>query len=122
MNVAAQTVDGHDWDVIGGEADVYVTTASVPLAREIDRTPIQTNSNAAQWLRWLPGAFDPLTDLPLRFSVYDEDATVDELVGTADLEVGALPAVASELALPVRTTGAVPRQMGTLRLRIEPMP
>ncbi len=122
VNVAAQTVDGHDWDVIGGEADVYVTTASVPLAREIDRTPIQTNSNAAQWLRWLPGAFDPLTDLPLRFSVYDEDATVDELVGTADLEVGALPAVASELALPVRTTGAVPRQMGTLRLRIEPMP
>jgi hypothetical protein len=122
VNVSAQNAEGRDWDVVGGEADVYVVTASVPLAREIDRTPIATNSNAAQWLRWLPGAFDPLTDLPLRFSVFDEDATTDELIGTADLEASALPALASDLALPVRTTGAIPRQLGTLRLRIEPMP
>ena len=122
VNVSAQNADGRDWDVVGGEADVYVTTASVPMSREIDRTPVQTNSNAAQWLRWLPGAFDPLVDLPLRFSVFDEDSTTDELIGSVDLELGALPPTATELALPVRTTAAVPRQVGTLRLRIEPMP
>lgn len=122
VNVAAQNAEGHDWDVIGGEADVYVVTASVPLARELDRTPVRTNSNTAEWLRWLPGAFDPLVDLPLRFSVFDEDATTDELVGAADLELGALPPLATELALPIRTTSTIPQQLGTLRLRIEPMP
>ncbi len=120
--VSAQNAAGRDWDVVGGEADVYLTTASVPLAREIDRTPVDENANTVRWDRWLPGAFDPQVDLPLRFSLFDEDATLDELVGTVDLDGASLPATTSEVALPVRTTGAVPRQLGTLRLRIEPLP
>jgi hypothetical protein len=120
--VSAKNAADRDWDVIGGEADVYLTTASVPLTREIDRTPTQTNTNTVRWERWLPGAFDPQVDLPLRFTLFDEDPTLDELIGTVDLDGGSLPATNSEVALPVRTTGAVPRQLGTLRLRIEPLP
>jgi hypothetical protein len=120
--VSAKNAADRDWDVIGGEADVYLTTASVPLTREIDRTPTQTNTNTVRWDRWLPGAFDPQVDLPLRFTLFDEDPTLDELVGTVDLDGASLPATNAEVALPVRTTGAVPRQLGTLRLRIEPLP
>jgi hypothetical protein len=120
--VSAKNASDRDWDVIGGEADVYLTTASVPLTREIDRTPTVENANTVRWDRWLPGAFDPQVDLPLRFTLFDEDPTLDELVGTVDLDGASLPATNAEVALPVRTTGAVPRQLGTLRLRIEPLP
>lgn len=118
--VSPHNASNHDWDVVGGEADVYVVTASVPLRREIDRTPVVEDHNTATWGRWLPGGYDLSQDFPLRFTVYDEDSTSDELIGTVDLDAAAIPNTAGEVALPVRTTGAVPVQMGTLRLRIEP--
>lgn len=122
VTVSARNASGHDWDIVGGEADVYVVTASIPLRRQIDRTPSVQDRNTAQWNRWLPGAYELSQDLPLRFTVFDEDATSDEVIGTADLEASAVPASAAEVSLPVRTTGAVPVQTGTLRLRIEPVP
>ena len=54
--------------------------------------------------------------------VVDDDSTTEELIGTADLEASAVPGATGELTLPVRTTGAVPVQTGTLRLRIEALP
>jgi len=61
-------------------------------------------------------------DLPLRFSVFDDDTTTQELIGAADLDASAIPAATGEVVLPLRTTAAVPVQTGTLRLRIEVLP
>jgi hypothetical protein len=99
-----------------------VVTASVPLGRALDTTPLVSDRNDARWDRWLPGAFERDRDLPLRFTVYDDDATTRELVGTADLDARSLPDASGELTLPVRTPGAVPQQTATLRLRVEVLP
>ncbi len=119
-SVRATNPSGQQWDVIGGEADLTVVTASVPLRREVDRSPVVADRNEARWDRWLPGAWELGRDLPLRFTVFDDDATTRELVGFADLEPGAVPAEAGEVALPLRSQGAVPVQTGVLRLRVEP--
>lgn len=117
-----QNASGRAWDIVGGEADVLVRTASVPMGREIDRTPVVEDHNTATFNRWLPSAFELPRDLPLRFSVFDDDSTTEELIGTADLDAAAVPEASGEITLPVRTTGAVPVQTGTLRLRVEALP
>lgn len=122
VTVSAQNPAGRDWDVIGGEADVSVITASVGARRQIDRAPVSENHNNASWNRWLPGAFETTRDLPLRFTVVDEDPTGDELVGTADLEAADLPLTRGEVSLAVRTTGSLPTQTATLHLVVEPLP
>lgn len=122
VTVRPNNASGRAWDLIGGEADVLVRTASVPMGREIDRTPVVEDHNTATFSRWLPSAFELPRDLPLRFSVFDDDSTTEELIGTADLESSAVPDATGELSLPVRTTGAVPVQTGTLRLRVEVLP
>ena len=61
-------------------------------------------------------------DLPLRFTVFDDDATTRELIGVADLDAARVPAGSGEFSLQVRTEGAVPRATGTLRLRAEVLP
>ncbi|MFO0626780.1 MAG: hypothetical protein U0325_14290 [Polyangiales bacterium] len=122
VTVRPDNASGRAWDIIGGEADVLVRTASVPMGREIDRTPVVADHNTATFTRWLPSAFELPRDLPLRFSVFDDDSTTEELIGTADLEATAVPDATGELTLPVRTTGAVPVQTGTLRLRVEVLP
>jgi hypothetical protein len=122
VTVRPDNASGRAWDLIGGEADVLVRTASVPMGREIDRTPVAEDHNTATFSRWLPSAFALPQDLPLRFSVFDDDSTTEELIGTADLEASAVPDATGERTLPVRTTGAVPVQTGTLRLRIEALP
>lgn len=118
--VRATNASGQQWDVIGGEADLTVVTASVPLRREVDRSPVIADRNDARWSRWLPGAWELGRDLPLRFTVFDDDTTTRELIGSADLEPGAVPAEAGEVSLPLRSQGAVPVQTGVLRLRVEP--
>ncbi|MFO0651727.1 MAG: hypothetical protein U0326_36230 [Polyangiales bacterium] len=117
--VARETPAGHAWDLVGGEADQVIVTASVPLAREIDRTPVSADHETATWTRWLPGAYEIARDLPLRFNVYDDDTTSRELIGVADLDASRITSGVGDLTLPIRTEGAVPRQTGTLRLRIE---
>lgn len=119
-SVRATNAQGRAWDVIGGEADLTVVTSSIPLRREIDRSPVVADRNEARWNRWLPGAWEPGRDLPLRFSVFDDDTTGLEAIGSADLEAGALPDGGGEIVLPLRSAGAVPIQTGTLRLRVEP--
>lgn len=119
VTVSPQNPSGHDWDVVGGEADPLVVTASIPLRREVDRTPSVQDRNEVTWHRWLPGAYDLANELPLRFSVYDEDSASNELIGAADLDARAVPEAGGDVALPLRTSGAVPTQTGTLRLRVE---
>ena len=123
-SIRPQNASNHDWDVIGGEADPYIVVASIPRGREVDRTSAIENNNNPSWNRWMPGAYELSADFPLRFSAIDEDGTTDEDIGSADLTVDAIATgtAASEIALPLRTTGAVPVQTGTLRLRVEPMP
>ncbi len=121
-SLRGQNASGHDWDIVGGEADPYVITASIGQSREVDRTSPVDDNNNPRWNRWLPGAYDLTRDFPLRFSVVDEDGTTDEAMGAADLLADAVPATAGEIAIAVRSSGAVPVQTGTLRLRVEPMP
>lgn len=117
--VARENASGHAWDLVGGEADQVIVTASVPLGREIDQTPVSSDHETATWTRWLPGAYEVSRDLPLRFNVFDDDTTTRELIGVADLEASRITAGVGDLTLPIRTEGSVPRQTGTLRLRIE---
>ncbi len=117
--VSRENASGHAWDLVGGEADQQIVTASVPLGREIDRTPVSADHETATWTRWLPGAYEVARDLPLRFSVFDDDTTTRELIGVADLEAARITAGVTDLTLPLRTEGAVPRQLGSLRLRLE---
>jgi hypothetical protein len=122
VTVTPRNANGRAWDLVGGEADVRVITASVPLRREVDRTPVAADHNDATFGRWLPSAFEVGRDLPLRFTVVDDDTTTEEAIGSADLDADALARATPELSLPVRTSGAVPTQTGTLRLRIEAVP
>jgi hypothetical protein len=122
VSVTPRNANGRAWDLVGGEADVRVITASVPMRREVDRTPVVADHNDATWGRWLPSAFEVGRDLPLRFTVVDDDTTTEEVIGSADLDADALARATPELSLPVRTSGAVPTQTGTLRLRIEALP
>ena len=120
LAVAPQTARNVAWDVVGGEADPYVITVSVPRGRQLDRSTPVADRNVVQLDRWLPGALDTAADFPLRFTVYDEDSTSDELVGAADLDASALPAASGDLSLAIRTVEAIPVQLGVLRLRVEP--
>lgn len=120
--VPAQNASGRAWDMVGGEADLYVTVTSIPYGRQVDRTPTQSNQNTATWSRWLPGTFAADTDLPLRFTAWDEDNMSDEVIGSADLNAPQLPAQGGEVTLPLRTLDASARDMGSVRLRIERLP
>lgn len=122
VTVTPNNPAGHGWDMVGGEADLTVRTASVAMGREIDRTPVINDRNDARFDRWLPSAFEVPRDLPLRFSVFDDDTTTQELIGAADLDASAIPAATGEVVLPLRTTATVPVQTGTLRLRVEVLP
>lgn len=122
VTVSPNNPQGHAWDLVGGEADTLVVTASVPLHREIDRTPVAQDHNTATWNRWLPGTYDATLDLPLRFTVFDDDATSREEIGAADLDARALPEAAGEFSIPVRAQGTLGNQTGALRLRIENVP
>lgn len=113
-----------DWDVFGGQPDPYVIVISIPAQREIARTTVMADQHDAAFGLALPGAFRP-DDLPLRFSVYDDDTLSDELVGHADLEAIHLqdiaPTAPTELRLQLRSSEVVPRLMGTLRISAEPI-
>lgn len=122
VSVTPRNANGRAWDLVGGEADVRVITASVPMRREVDRTPVVSDHNDATFGRWLPSAFEVARDLPLRFTVVDDDTTTEEVIGSADLDADALARATPELSLPVRTAGAIPMQTATLRLRIEALP
>jgi hypothetical protein len=120
--VSHENASGRAWDLVGGEADLTAVTASIPLGRAIDTAPVIADHDNATWNRWLPGNYDVARDLPLRFSVFDDDATTRELIGVADLDAARVPAATGDFTLPLRSEGAVPRQTGTLRLRVEVLP
>jgi hypothetical protein len=120
--VAHANPSGHAWDVVGGEADLTVITASIPLGRVIDTAPVVPDRDDASWHRWLPGSYDVAHDLPLRFSVFDDDTTTREFIGMAELDAARVPNSPGDFTLPLRSEGPVPRQTGTLRLRVEVLP
>ncbi len=120
--VSHDNASGRAWDLVGGEADLTAVTASIPLGRAIDTAPVIADHDNATWSRWLPGNYDLARDLPLRISVFDDDATTRELIGVADLDAARVPAATGDFTLPLRSEGAVPRQTGTLRLRVEVLP
>jgi hypothetical protein len=121
VTMRAENASGQSWDVIGGGPDVFVVVFSVPMQRELDRSPAREDALEARWDRALPGVYAPAEHLPLRFTVFDEDTTTDELMGTAELDATEIPAGGGEITLPLVSEGAAPVQTGTLRLRVEPI-
>ena len=119
VSVAPHTPNGHDWDVVGGAVDPYVVVASLPQGREIDRTPVASDRNEAVYQRVVPGTLNVVTDFPLRLTVFDRDETSDELVGTGDLPISALPPISGDVSIPMRSADAVPVQTATVRLHVE---
>lgn len=113
MTLATASPSGSRWDTIGGEPDGLVVIASVPGHREIERFTAPADQHEMSLDHALPGLYHA-EDLPLRFTVYDDDAMGDELIGTADLNAGT-----GEVTLEIRSAGDVPVSMGSLRLRIE---
>lgn len=120
MTVSPQSAAGSRWDTLGGEPDPYVIVVSIPGQREVHRTEAVADRHEITTMdAWLPGAFRP-EDLPLRFSVYDDDYTGDELIGVGDL-TAAQVAAGGEVHVELRSQDTVPHPMGTIRLRVQPM-
>jgi hypothetical protein len=122
MTVATASATGSRWDMIGSEPDPYVIVVSVPGAREIERTAVVADQHEINLDHWLPGAYH-LQDMPLRFSVYDDDVGADELIGVAELSrEQAMAAGGAEQRLEIRTPGDVPQVLGILRVTVQPVP
>lgn len=118
--VAPVSSSGSRWDMIGGEPDPYVVIISIPGQREIHRTVAATDQRELRLDSWLVGAFRP-DDLPLRFRVYDDDVGTDEVIGVGDLEASQVTSSGGEVRIELRSEDVVPRTMGTLWLRIQPI-
>jgi hypothetical protein len=124
MSLSPVSGTGGRWDLIGSEPDPYVVIVSVPAQREVERTTVVADRHElGGFEHWLPGAFRR-ADLPLRFSVFDDDVGADELIGIGDLSAASLEPgmdAPGELTLQLRTAEPVPRPMGSLRLRLQPV-
>lgn len=120
LTVSPASASGSRWDMIGSEPDPYVVVVSIPGQREIQRTEAVADRHELTMDQWLPGSFRP-DDLPLRFSVYDDDVGTDELIGVGDLTAAQIPAGGGEVRVELRSQDTVPHPMGTLRLRVQPM-
>ncbi len=115
MTLATLSTSGSRWDTIGSEPDGLVVIASIPGHREIERFLAPPDTHEMTLDHPLPGLYHP-EDLPLRFSVYDDDPiTADELIGVAELSAGSTGDVVIEL----RSAGDVPQTMGSIRLNIQ---
>lgn len=121
VSVRANNASGHAWDVLGGDADLFVRVTSLAEGREIDSTPTREDSNDVTFDHWLPGAFRAET-FPVRIAIYDKDMTTDELIGTVEITAAAAMGRNRELILEAHTQDDAPIRIGTLRLRIDPMP
>jgi hypothetical protein len=108
------------WDMIGGEPDPYVVVISIPGQREIHRTIAAADQRELPLDEWLAGAFRP-EDLPLRFRVYDDDVGTDEVIGIGDLTAAQITSASGEVRIDLRSEDVVPRTMGTLWLRVQPI-
>jgi len=115
MTLATLSTTGSRWDTIGSEPDGLMVIASIPGHREIERFLAPPDAHEMTLDHPLPGLYHP-EDLPLRFSVYDDDPiTADELIGVAELSAGSTGDVVIEL----RSAGDVPQTMGSIRLNIQ---
>jgi hypothetical protein len=115
LTLATLSASGSSWDTIGSEPDGIVVIASVPGHREIERFTAPPDTHDITIDHPLPGLYHA-EDLPLRFSVYDDDPiTTDELIGTAELNAGTV----GDVTLEIRSAGDVPQTMGSLHLTIQ---
>lgn len=119
-SISDRTAAGGSWDVVGGDPDPYVVVMSISRRREIDRSPSVDDTREVRFDRTLSGALR-LEDFPIRFLVYDEDVTSDELIGVADVDASQLRSSAVELVLPLRSEGQSAATTGTLRVRLSPV-
>ncbi len=120
-SISDQTAGGGSWDVVGGDPDPFVVVISISHQREIDRSPSVDDTREVRFDRVLPGAIR-IDDFPIRFMVYDEDVTSDELIGVADVDASAIRGTGvTELVLPLRSEGGRPATTGTLRVRLIPV-
>lgn len=115
-SISAQTASGGSWDIVGGDPDPFVVVMSIVRRREMDRTAAVDDTREVRLDRALPAAIR-LEDFPIRFLVYDEDVTSDELIGVADVNASQVQGPTVELVLPLRSEGATPATTGTLRVR-----
>lgn len=129
VRLSSVTISPHDpsgsaWDVdmLGhGAPDVYAIVYSVARSHELIRAPQLPDVLDAQWNLWLPGTYDPLADLPIRFTVMDSDVTHDEIVGTAVLNRSDVPLGEHDLELPLLGDGATAPRTGSLHLHFQPI-
>lgn len=120
VSVNAQNASGGNWDMFGGAPDPYVVITSIPRGTEVHRTRVIDDTLEATFDHWLPRAVR-LSDLPLRFVVYDEDVAGDEVIGAADLEASRVTSQTTELTLDLRSQGEHPRRTGAIRVRLTPV-
>jgi hypothetical protein len=116
-SIAAHAADGSAWDTVGGEPDPYVVVSA--RGRELDRSAPVSDTREVRLNRVLPAV--RLTDFPIRFVVYDEDVTTDDVIGVADVQASSLSPSAVDLLLDLRSEGQSPVQTGTLRVRMTPV-
>jgi len=117
--IEAEDAEGDDWDVVGGDPDPYVVVTSVREGRELHRTPIIDDSREPRYDQWLPSAV-PVSALPIRLVVYDDDVGGDEVVGVAIIEASHVGATNADLTLELGARGAGARRTGVVRIRIQP--
>jgi len=120
VSIRPKNAEGGAWDVVGGEADVYIKVSSAATQRELFRSHVIHNKNEARFDQALGRALEQ-TGFPLRFSLMDEDSTTDEIIGFTELEYAtALSALNNrgEIALPVRALNTTGTQVGILRLKV----
>ncbi|HEY8431256.1 MAG TPA: hypothetical protein VIL20_22910, partial [Sandaracinaceae bacterium] len=120
-SIAAQTPTGSSWDIVGGDPDPFVVVMSIVHRREVFRTPAVDDTREVRIDRVLPAALR-VEDFPIRFLVYDEDVTSDELIGVADVDASQVQQSGPvDLVLPLRSEGSTPAITGTLRVRFTPL-
>ncbi|QQR90510.1 MAG: hypothetical protein IPJ88_01835 [Myxococcales bacterium] len=122
VQLAGKDANGRDWDLLGGRPDIFVVSSYGQEQRQLDRTNTVQDNKRAVFNRKLPRRFTEL-DLPLRFMIFDADATRDELVGMAMLESKQLPKTNTTtkqftLSLAVRSLNADAKVLGYLRLKV----
>lgn len=122
MQVVSATVrpsnpKGSAWDIVGGEADVFVSLSSVSAQRALWKTNVIQDRNDAVFSQWVPFTIEDKL-FPLRFTVIDEDSAQDEIIGFAELDV-ASALRGGDFALPIRANDGHATLVGTLNLRLE---
>ncbi len=117
LNLSTNDSNGASWDTFGGEPDPYVIVSSIPGSRVLVTTSAAVDVHEVNLNRALEGAVYR-DDFPIRITVMDEDTMTDDTIGTADVS---WPTRDMNPVVEIRSVGATPTRVGTLRLRFTAM-